>query len=218
MPRIVDHAQRRREIIHGVWEVILTGGIQAVSLRRVAAAAGVSVGRIQHYFADRDDLLRHGCDLLIEGGAERFEESIVDADPAETLRTLVLRTIPTTPTFTAGTILWTAYRAYGITDPVIREQIQRTHLGVVDRAAELIDRARASGTIPAGDNSGRVAMRLLATADGYALRVLSGDLPAAEARAALESDLADLGCPPAPSAPVETAEALTPDRPAPTDP
>lgn len=214
MPRIVDHAERRQEIIYGVWEVILTRGIQSVSLRRVAEAAGVSVGRIQHYFTDRDDLVRHGCTLLVEGAVRRFADSSDTASASAALYTLVVRTIPTTDAFTAGTILWNAYRAYGITDPVIRTEVQRAHLGAVERATELIDRARATGTLPPGRDSHREAMRLLATADGYALRVVAGDLPAGAAREALEADLADLGCSPGSDA----LDGLAAKRPVPTDP
>ena len=42
--------QRRTAIIHAVWQVIAERGMGAVTMRTVAAAAGVSVGRIQYWF------------------------------------------------------------------------------------------------------------------------------------------------------------------------
>lgn len=189
MPRIVDHAERRREIIHGVWQVIHEQGFAAVSLRRVAEAADVSVGRIQHYFTDRDDLLRQGCRLLIDGGADRFAEQTDDQPPFEAFRHLIRRVIPTTPAFAIGTVVWAAYRTYGINDPVIREEIQKAHRGAAARGAELLTEAATDGILVPGLVPASEALRLLATADGYALRVLAGDLAADDAHAALDADI-----------------------------
>ncbi|WP_226346735.1 TetR family transcriptional regulator C-terminal domain-containing protein [Agilicoccus flavus] len=57
MPRQVDHAQRRSEISHAVWAVVARNGLDAVSLRTVAAEAGISAGRVQHYFATKDEMV-----------------------------------------------------------------------------------------------------------------------------------------------------------------
>jgi len=55
----VDHTARRRELTTAVWSLIARGGVEAVALRTVAAEAGVSMGRIQYYFATKDELLLH---------------------------------------------------------------------------------------------------------------------------------------------------------------
>jgi TetR/AcrR family transcriptional repressor of bet genes len=57
MPKVVDHAERRRELISASWDVIAERGIQGVTLRNVALAAGCTTGRISHYFSGRDELL-----------------------------------------------------------------------------------------------------------------------------------------------------------------
>ena len=59
MPKVVDHDQRRAEIIGALWEVIGERGTEGASLMTVARAAGVSVGRIQHYFFLCNDNLNH---------------------------------------------------------------------------------------------------------------------------------------------------------------
>ena len=66
MPKIVDPEQRRTEIIHGLWAVIYERGIHAVTYQAVAQAAGVSVGRIQHYFDSKQDLVHAGCRAMVE--------------------------------------------------------------------------------------------------------------------------------------------------------
>ena len=53
VPRVVDTNARRDEICRAVWTVIARDGVEAVTLRAVAHTAGVSVGRIQHYYPNR---------------------------------------------------------------------------------------------------------------------------------------------------------------------
>jgi len=80
MPKIVDPEQRRTEIIHGLWAVIYERGIHAVTYQAVAQAAGVSVGRIQHYFDSKQDLVHAGCRAMVEGAAGALAELAVGED------------------------------------------------------------------------------------------------------------------------------------------
>ncbi len=57
MPKQVDADERRRAIAEAVFEVIGARGLDAVSLRDVAAQAGISMGQVQHYFASKGDML-----------------------------------------------------------------------------------------------------------------------------------------------------------------
>lgn len=189
MPRIVDHAQRRREIVTAVWAVIATGGIEAVSLRTVAAEANVSVGRIQHYFATKDELLRHGCEMMLTDARAHFDARIAGLSAFEALHVLVLRAVPTTPGFAVGTMVWSAYVLKSRDDPVIADLVCGAHDDGVRIAAQFIRSARRTGEFADCADADALALRLLATAEGYAARVLAGSLPAARAIAALECEL-----------------------------
>jgi DNA-binding transcriptional regulator YbjK len=78
MPRTVDHDARRADLAAAVWRLVAHGGVEAVSLRSVAAEAGVSMGRVQYYFPTKDDLLLHGLQE-----AHRRMESRITARLAE---------------------------------------------------------------------------------------------------------------------------------------
>ena len=175
VPKLVDHDVRRREIAQAVWAVIAERGIEGVTLRSVAAEAGISVGRIQHYHASREELVRDSCRELLKAATQRFEAA-GDATPVERLRRLILGRIPTTPEFAIGTSIWLAYEAKSVDDPVIAELVQRGHAGGVRETAALLGECGVADA-PA------VALRLMATAEGLAIRVLVGGL---EPRAATE--------------------------------
>ncbi len=66
MPRIVDHEQRRALIARAHQAEVAGHGFGAATYSRIAAAAGVSVGAIQHYFADRSELVRYSFDTLLQ--------------------------------------------------------------------------------------------------------------------------------------------------------
>lgn len=58
MPRRIDLDERREHLAQAVWTIIRERGIGAVSVRVVAAEAGVAVGSLRHVFPTRTELLQ----------------------------------------------------------------------------------------------------------------------------------------------------------------
>jgi TetR/AcrR family transcriptional repressor of bet genes len=195
MPRVVDHEQRRREMVSAVWQLIADRGIEAVTLRAVAATAGVSMGRVQHYFSSRDELVLHGCRVMVDGAEQNFSRRADPDHPWDQLRVLVRWAVPTTPEFRMGTKVWFAYTAKAFDSPRIADLVRDAQRGSVALAADLLARAQAGRIVRADLDPEVVALRLLATSEGYAARVLVGSLDAAAALAALDADLEALRAP-----------------------
>jgi AcrR family transcriptional regulator len=57
MPRVVDIEQRRTELTDATARVIARSGIEAATMREIAAEAGWTTGALTHYFTDKRDLL-----------------------------------------------------------------------------------------------------------------------------------------------------------------
>jgi AcrR family transcriptional regulator len=76
MPKIVDSEQQRREISAQAAHWIATRGLETLSLRNVAAAHGCSKGMVQHYFADKEELL-FGALLHVTAAYEAREHDAV---------------------------------------------------------------------------------------------------------------------------------------------
>src|SRR4051794_22927019 len=64
MPRRVDHDERRRHLTAALLRIASTRGLQAVSMREVAAEAGVSLRVVQYYFTDKKTLMLSGVTEL----------------------------------------------------------------------------------------------------------------------------------------------------------
>ncbi|MER5321587.1 TetR/AcrR family transcriptional regulator [Streptosporangium roseum] len=72
MPKIVDHGQRRDELVRAVWEVISRDGVEGATVRKVAEAAGVSVGGLRHYFDTQRGLLSFAAQAVGRSVAKRI--------------------------------------------------------------------------------------------------------------------------------------------------
>ena len=71
MPKRVDHAERRRQIVEAVCRITVKGGLASATFREVAAEAGVSVRLVQYYFGTKDELMLSTQRYVAETGQRR---------------------------------------------------------------------------------------------------------------------------------------------------
>jgi TetR/AcrR family transcriptional repressor of bet genes len=64
-------------------------GWDAISLRKVAAEAGVSVGLVQHYFSSKDEMLRFAVEMVAEDTIQRVRHRIAELPQPPAPRLLV---------------------------------------------------------------------------------------------------------------------------------
>jgi AcrR family transcriptional regulator len=77
----------RDRIVEATRRMIETGGLEAVSLRRVGSALGVTAPALYAYVTDKNDLLRTVAEGEFDRLMERFAD-IDDPDPVERVRKL----------------------------------------------------------------------------------------------------------------------------------
>lgn len=195
VPRQVDHEQRRREIAYGVLAVVAERGLAAVSLRSVAAAAGVSMGRVQHYFAGKDELVAHACRVVADLAEEGYGDEPGSSARARLYALLTLG-FPASETSRAGASAWYAFVTAAATDPGLARVVREAWSGMDGELVALLRRAEADGDLAAGVDVAATAHELAATVDGLVLRILAGALEPEEARRAVERRL-DVLLPPA---------------------
>jgi len=183
VPKRVDHEQRRAEIVRALWTVINGRGIEGVTYQAVAGAAGISVGRVQHYFDSKVELVRAGCRAIVERATRTYSERVRSLDPWSALLELLTEPIPRTETFRRGAAVWYAYIARGVVDPEIGEIVSDASRGTVAEAASLLESAHA----PPSE-----AERLVGLSNGLTQRVLIGATTSEEALTILRDEVAGL--------------------------
>ncbi len=94
MPKIVDHDQRRREIVEIAKNLIIEGGFETATMRSIAAAAGFANGALKRYFSSKDSIVAATFQSVLEGMETRLRPFDPDLDPASELRALVELGLP----------------------------------------------------------------------------------------------------------------------------
>jgi len=87
----IDHAERREKIAEIAARVIARDGLEAATVRRIAAEVGFSTTIVTHYFADKDELLLHAYRFVVKQSSERFDLAIAH-DPADVVGCLLALT------------------------------------------------------------------------------------------------------------------------------
>lgn len=94
MPKIVDHDARRKEIIGVVWRLIAAEGIQSVTTRRIAEAAGYANGALLYYFPNKEAVLTAAFEHIFEATNTRADKAEPNRSGLAGLRTLCLEIMP----------------------------------------------------------------------------------------------------------------------------
>lgn len=94
MPKVVDHDARRREIIGVVWRLVAEEGIQSVTTRRIAEAAGFANGALLYYFPNKDAVLAAAFQHIFDATNTRADKAEGDRHGLTGLRTLCLEIMP----------------------------------------------------------------------------------------------------------------------------
>lgn len=74
-----NREQKRRELAENAITTIARAGYANITLRDIAASTGVSLGKIQYYFPEKEGLLLYCVDLSVDRFTSQLNE-ILDAD------------------------------------------------------------------------------------------------------------------------------------------
>jgi AcrR family transcriptional regulator len=156
VPKLVDHEERRAELAGAVWRLVMREGIDAASVRRVAAEAGWSAGSLRHYFETQSQLLRFAMELVVQRVSERVQALGDGAEP----RALLHQVLPLDDERRAEMQVWLAFTMQSLVDPELGELRDAAHAALRGLCA------RAVG------EEGAAAESLHALVDGLALHAV----------------------------------------------
>jgi AcrR family transcriptional regulator len=189
LPKQVDHQERRLQIADAVCRLVAREGLGAVTLRHVAAEAGVSMGQVQHYFATKDEMLLFAFHAFSQRGERRLGAAVAAAGPEPSPRALLRHLTALDEELRAETPLWLAFLAGAAVQPRLAELLRGGGTGMVGFVAAQLRQAKAAGNASAGLDPEREAVTLLALADGLMIAQLIGHVDTATALSAMDAQL-----------------------------
>jgi TetR/AcrR family transcriptional repressor of bet genes len=163
---------RREQICRAAATVISREGFAGSTMRMVAEEAGVSTGMLNHYFANRQDLLTQALVFVSERAQSRMHESIQGMPPGrERLVALLDSALAEGQEVSETWRVW--INAYG--EAVRLADLRHTIESRLKSWYELIDEA-LEGLVPA-DDDGSIpwAWRFDAILNGLAIQALTSE-------------------------------------------
>lgn len=97
MPKIVDHDQRRRELVEATLRIIVRQGLAGATMRDIATEAGFANGALKSYFASKSDLLAATYLFVFEATNRRVGLSTGHLRGIAALRAFAYEVLPVTP-------------------------------------------------------------------------------------------------------------------------
>ena len=196
MPRQVDHQQRREHIGDAVLHLIATRGLEAASLRNVAAEARVSMGAVQHYFTTKQDMIAFALRYNYERSTRRIPKLIADAPgplaTRDALRIVLIDLLCLDGESREGARLGAAILAGAMYDEQIAETARTAYRGVFGFLAQHLAAAGERGELAPGTDPSRAALYLHAVVEGLRWPTLLGVTTPEQATAILDNHLDQL--------------------------
>ncbi|PII83346.1 TetR family transcriptional regulator [Leucobacter sp. OLJS4] len=94
MPKIIDHDQRRDEIVDVTWQLIVEGGIEAATMREIASRAGFANGALKHYFTGKDQIITGAYERSLNSLGDRLTAYVAGKRGIEALEMFMRYTLP----------------------------------------------------------------------------------------------------------------------------
>jgi AcrR family transcriptional regulator len=198
MPRLIDHAERRRQLAEATWRVILRDGVGGASVRSVAAEAGRSAGSLRHLFPSQAELLVFALELVVERATERIAALPPQQSPFETVEAVAAELIPLDSSRRTEMEVYLALFSAANTEPGLRAPRDAAHRELRQACSWMIGQLDNGTDLHPDLDRELEADRLHAVIDGLALHLTCGPAdPHPEwARRALARHLRSLRCAP----------------------
>lgn len=161
MPRYVDHAARRDLVAQIAADLAADEGLEALTVRRVAQAAGFSTTVVTHYFTDRRDLMVTTYRAAAARSSERFDAALVASE--DPLQDCLEALLPLDDDSRRDWRIWFAFWALATAD---------AHLAAEQAGRVRSARARITRVLEAEREGGRVRADVDLPDAAYGLLVL----------------------------------------------
>jgi AcrR family transcriptional regulator len=166
--------EQRQRILRAATDALAAHGYQAVRLRDIAQAAGVSIGLLQHYFETRDELMLRAFERSSMELLDRWAEVTRNqTDPWRRIAALVEQ-LSDDPLLRRHCQVWIEFSAGAARHPELRSGFLRVYFAWRGLLTEAIEEGVRQGMFHPALEPGEVADLLVTTVDGCEIAVAAG--------------------------------------------
>ena len=184
----MTESTRRTEIMEAVERLLARGGLNAVTMRAVAAEADVSLRLVQYYGSTKDELLSATLDRLADKSVERWRARTRrqgDESPLEVIKGFYDEALPTDRASQDFHRVGVCMEGLALTGTDMAGQAYQRHLGgVEDHLSGVLESGGLSATA-----ARRLALEVMALAHGVGTLVMTGQLSETDAQTLIKDYL-----------------------------
>ena len=166
MPKIVDHDLQKEKFIGAAMRLIASKGLEGVTMRAVAAEAGLSYGSLFHYFDSKDDLLMHAVRYSTSAQTRRVNEYSSQYSGLKALEHLLCDDVIINESSRDAWMVWMTFLYKAAVHKPFAEMNTELIAGWLERIAALLTEAQASGEISSSIDVKKEAMATWAFSAG----------------------------------------------------
>ncbi|WP_409491624.1 TetR/AcrR family transcriptional regulator [Amycolatopsis sp. cmx-11-12] len=176
VPKQVDHTARRAEIAEALTRLTATRGLEGVSLRHVAAEAGMSMGLVQHYFKTKDEMLLFAIERRSQVYEERLKARLetgeVPSTPKSILRAIIAEILPLDERRRGDWLMGVAFFIRSISDPSFGTALTEGVPQLFELFAMLIRQGQEAGDVDKSADAMHESTILWALADSQGTNIV----------------------------------------------
>ena len=147
MPKIVDHDLQRTKFAEAAIRLIARDGFEAMTMRAVAAEAGLSYGSLFHYFDSKDELLMQAVRHSTSQQTQRVNDFSTHYSGLTALKHLLCDDAIVSDASRDDSVVWLAF----LYKAALKEPFSTMHeeliSGWLDRIEKLIRDAQKAGEV-----------------------------------------------------------------------
>jgi AcrR family transcriptional regulator len=161
VPKIVDHDERRLELVDATWRIIARHGLEGATMREIAMEAGFANGALKPYFPTKDTLLEFAFSHVFNRTNQRIAEVTQGQSGLAALRAFCLEVLPLDEERVNEARIVIPFWQKAVNDPqkaLIHQQSMAEWLTVIRRC---LAEARDAGDVSTGVDDDALAGQLL---------------------------------------------------------
>ncbi|MGO9451375.1 MAG: TetR/AcrR family transcriptional regulator [Candidatus Binataceae bacterium] len=172
MPKIVDAQERREKLIDATWRIIAREGIDAATVRRIAAEIGSTTGVVVHYFRDKDEIILAALQRACDAVTGRIRSRSNHKSALEALREAIIDALPLGEQSVMEWKVWMNFWGLSLTSARLAQEQDRRYDVWRGIMRGLLERAQRKGEIRPDAGLPRVVDHMIALIDGLGIQAI----------------------------------------------
>ena len=168
MPRQVDHDARRLEVAQVAARLIAQVGVERVTVRELAKAAGYSTAIVSHYFADKRQLLLFTYQAAAQAAQARVD-AVLKVAPDDLVGS-VEALLPLDDARHREWQVWLSFWGMAIGDPEFAAEQRRRVLDTRKRLEKVLRAMASMGKLSGDADFDLIAREILTLVNGIAVQ------------------------------------------------